>query len=115
MPVYVKIESKEEAAVKKEVSEAAALGIKAQKDTSKLSSLRKSKISEMDALAAVFQEMQKELEKIKQALPSTELNPQAPVAAKPSAVPAKQIKPVKKKKGYASELEDIRETIANLS
>lgn len=128
MPIYVKIEPKEELAIKKEILEANASAVSAQNNALKLSKLKTSKKSAMTGMATLIQEMQQELEKLKQALPSLEnasekekeaekAEIKIKTAIKPSKKLSKQPAPLKqkgKKEGYESELAALKKKISNL-
>ena len=113
MTVYVRIEPGEEKAIKKAILEAMASSVRAQDSALKLSKLKAGKKAAVNDIMNMVQKMSLELENIKKSLPETEFSPrQKPeAAAMQSAKPAKS---GKKKTRYESELEAIKEKIAQL-
>jgi len=115
MTLYVQIDSDDERFVRKTIIGATADAVASQKTALKLARLKKSKGGAMTGTSAASREIEKEVEKMKMALPDV-MEKQKPeiqekAAEKTAKIPKAAPKP---KAGYKSELESIKERIARL-
>jgi hypothetical protein len=115
MTLYVQIDSEDEKFVKKTIISAAADAAASQKTAFNLARLKKSKTGAMIGTSAATRDIEKEIEKMKMALPDVKEKPfeERPKAAEKTEEKIFKAKP-KSKKGYEGELESIKERISKL-
>jgi len=110
MPLYVQIDSEDARFVRKKILDATAEAVACQGTALDLAKLKKSKSGAMIGTSVASREIEKEVEKIKMALPD--------VREKQKEVPKISSKPQSKAGGarprHEAELEAIRERLAKL-
>lgn len=114
MTLYVQIDSDDEKYVKKTIINATADAVACQKTALKLARLKKSKGGAMAGTSAASKDIEKEVEKMKMALPDVKEKHEEnkTISEKqPKILPKLKAKP---KAGYEGELESIKERISKL-
>ena len=122
MVVYIKLEPQEELNIKKAVLQAMASSVTFQDTGTKIAKLKKSKKYATRGMTKKIKAVDKEILKIKQALPQIQEMPELPKLRelqdlqgyKKVEDKAKKIDTKKKKTRYEIELEAIKEKIASL-
>lgn len=117
MVVYIKLEPREELAIKKAILEAVNSSVTSQNTGIKIAKLKRKKKYATRGTTKAINEINKEIVKIKEMFPELEIKTTKPKREKKRPVKlrkAKKEKTKRKKKKYKVELEKLKEIIATL-